>query len=228
MSTKKMTEDSDAASTSSTSLDSQTSSGHSSQQSLPLINDIVENYSTVIWKKVLRSMIDKIVDDYYKRGGFERGDTRETEAVQARAAIACALCERFRIIDVARSIEKDHSTVIYYRKKHQDNLKFWPGYAFMYALATDVMEKTPFIRETNKRTNMNSASTMRAFFEHQRRKLTQEANDLAIVSGIEMEIASHKSYLFDNLMTDIERGREPQEAIMDIIEEAIKSGIIKK
>lgn len=225
MSTKTQTDDLDATSTTFTTQDTQTSLDSSLQPHSPLINEVVEKYSQVMWKRVISNMIEKTIDEYYKRGGFERSNSRATDVVQARAAIACALCERFRIIDVARGLRKNHATIIYYKNHHENNLKFWHGYKPMYNLALSVISSMPFIKGVSDGAMATPNTSWRAYFDEQRREASGGNKSELLKAQTQYDIYTAKSQLFDNLMSAIDEGMCPRDAVMDVIEEAVKTGV---
>jgi len=227
MSTETQTDDLDATSTTFTTQDTQTSLDSFPQSRSPLINEVVEEYSQVMWKRVISNMIEKTINEYYKRGGFERSNSRATDVVQARAAIACALCERFRIIDVSRGLRKNHATIIYYKKNHENNLKFWHGYKPMYNLALSVISSMPFIKGVSDGAMATPNNSWRAYFDEQRREASGGNKNELLKAQTQYDIYTTKSQLFDNLMSAIDGGACPLDAVMDVLEEAVKTGVRK-
>jgi hypothetical protein len=73
---------------------------------------------------------------YYDTIGQKHEPTsRLYEHSQPRMALGAALTEHLSDTLVAKILEKDRTTIIHYRKTHNDNLKLWHGYSMYYETA---------------------------------------------------------------------------------------------
>lgn len=73
---------------------------------------------------------------YYDSIGVDDNDSRNTPQVQARAALTMALLD-IEIPDglISTLVHRDRTSLFHYRKKHDMNLKGWPGYSFLFEKA---------------------------------------------------------------------------------------------
>ena len=87
--------------------------------------------------------IDSLVNLYYKRIGVEKTNKgREHKDYKPRAALMVALSEISTATSVARYFGRRHCSVLYAKKRHETNMKFWDGYADLYFVAKSVMGNT--------------------------------------------------------------------------------------
>ena len=78
---------------------------------------------------------------YYDTIGQKHEPTsRLYEHSQPRMALGAALSEHLSDTLVAKILEKDRTTVIHYRKTHNDNLKLWHGYSMYYETAKHICD----------------------------------------------------------------------------------------
>ena len=61
--------------------------------------------------------------------------SRVYEHSQPRMALGAALSEHLSDTLVAKVLDKDRTTIIHYRKTHNDNMKLWHGYSMYYETA---------------------------------------------------------------------------------------------
>jgi hypothetical protein len=80
------------------------------------------------------------VDAAYETLNIERTDKKDNDQAQARAAIGVALCEFLSHTNACKPIGRDRSTVSIYVRNHDENMKFWKGYAEKYIVATEVCD----------------------------------------------------------------------------------------
>lgn len=65
---------------------------------------------------------------------------RQIKNAQPRFAFAVALARHLNDTVVGDVIEKDRTTIIHYRKNHNDNMKYWSGYSLLYDTAEYVVD----------------------------------------------------------------------------------------
>lgn len=196
-----------------------------SQRNVLLINDIVEGYSRVMWKRVLKNMINSTLNEFYNRTGKPRDNSRMSESVKARAAIGCALTNRFRIIDVADCMGQHHATIIHHRRNHESNLEYWKGYREVYEAAKLVMSTMPFADslEAPKSEEDDWVRYLRA-----QKDLIQNVSPKKIVMDvIKDDFTKEKAQLFDEVLSKIQSGESPTDAINEVIREAINKKIVQ-
>lgn len=195
------------------------------QKDIILINDIVEGYSRVMWKRVLRNMISSTIDEFYLRTGKPRDSSRMGESVKARAAIACALTNRFRIIDVANCMKFHHATIIHHRKNHESNIDYWKGYRELYEAAKLVMSTMPFYDALQKAESDNQDWVK---YLRVQKDMMQNVNPKKIVMDvIKDDFTREKAQLFDDVLLKIQSGESPADAINEVIKEAINKNIVQ-
>ena len=77
--------------------------------------------------------------------------SRRGPVVSARAAVMSALVQRFTASAVARQFNKTHATVLYYKNKHEHEMRY-SDYRIAYHIAFDVCEgiDVPLLDTTHK------------------------------------------------------------------------------
>ena len=71
------------------------------------------------------SYIENLITDYYNRINRERDDSaRDHDSTLARQSIMVALNEVANMTEIGNEFSKDHTTVLYAKKKHDKNL-YW-------------------------------------------------------------------------------------------------------
>jgi chromosomal replication initiation ATPase DnaA len=72
--------------------------------------------------------MDEMIDDFCKKGGFERSQlfikSRRTEFVRLKRLFANYMCDTHTKIEIARYLNKNHSTVLHYLNTHSENLEY--------------------------------------------------------------------------------------------------------
>lgn len=100
------------------------------------------------------SYLDDLVKDYYKRVGVTRDDSaRDKESTMARQAIMVALCDLSSMTEIGKKFSKDHTTVLYAKKKHDRNMRnldYIDLFDTAQAVITDVVGKVEDGVFTNK------------------------------------------------------------------------------
>jgi hypothetical protein len=195
------------------------------QKDFILINDIVEGYSRVMWKRVLGNMINSTIDEFYLRTGKPRDGSRMGESVKARAAIACALTNRFRIIDVANCMKLHHATVIHHRKNHESNMDYWKGYKEVYEAAKLVMSTMPFASQLQKAESENQDWVR--YLRIQKDRMQDVGPRKMLMDVIKDDFTREKAQLFDDVLLKIQSGESPADAINEVIREAINKKIVQ-
>lgn len=70
------------------------------------------------------SYIDNLITDYYNRINRERDDSaRDHDSTLARQSIMVALNEVANMTEIGNEFSKDHTTVLYAKKKHNKNMR---------------------------------------------------------------------------------------------------------
>jgi hypothetical protein len=79
-------------------------------------------------------------DATYEALGIKRTDKKDKDQAQARAAMGVALCEYLSHTNACKPLGRDRSTISTYVYKHDDNMKYWSGYAQKYNVARGICE----------------------------------------------------------------------------------------
>ena len=70
------------------------------------------------------SYINNLITDYYNRINRERDDSaRDHDSTLARQSIMVALNEVANMTEIGNEFSKDHTTVLYAKKKHDKNMR---------------------------------------------------------------------------------------------------------
>lgn len=70
------------------------------------------------------SYIENLITDYYNRINRERDDSaRDHDSTLARQSIMVALNEVANMTEIGNEFSKDHTTVLYAKKKHDKNMR---------------------------------------------------------------------------------------------------------
>ena len=70
------------------------------------------------------SYIDNLITDYYNRINRERDDSaRDHDSTLARQSLMVALNEVANMTEIGNEFSKDHTTVLYAKKKHDKNMR---------------------------------------------------------------------------------------------------------
>ena len=84
-----------------------------------------------------------IIKEYYHVIGLTPNKSRHQEQVKARAAMMCAMRQfKLSTTDIGKVFDTDHSTVCHHARKHDENLKHWPGYRKNYIAAARLCNET--------------------------------------------------------------------------------------
>ena len=68
--------------------------------------------------------LQTLITDYYKQIGLERDDSsREHSSTLARQAIMVALGSVANMTEIGNQFSKDHTTVLYAKRKHEKNMR---------------------------------------------------------------------------------------------------------
>ena len=89
--------------------------------------------------------LDDLIKDYYSRIGTTRDDSaRDHQSTMARQAIMVALCSLSSMTEVGNKFNKDHTTVLYAKRKHDRNMRnldYIDLFEIANAVITDVVGK---------------------------------------------------------------------------------------
>ena len=86
-------------------------------------------------------LANQVVNDSYRAMGIvKKPSLRTSEQAQTRAAIACAMVRNFHTTDISLALEKDRTTVSYYKRMHENNVVGWRGYEDKYKIAKSIAE----------------------------------------------------------------------------------------
>tara|TARA_R110000803_G_scaffold78377_5_gene143544 strand:+ start:151 stop:525 length:375 start_codon:yes stop_codon:yes gene_type:complete len=70
------------------------------------------------------SYIENLITDYYLRVNRQRDDfSRDHESTLSRQAIMVALNEVANMSEIGKEFSKDHTTVLYAKRKHERNMR---------------------------------------------------------------------------------------------------------
>lgn len=68
--------------------------------------------------------LETLITDYYKEIGIERDDSsREHSSTLSRQAIMVALGDVANMTEIGIQFSKDHTTVLYAKRKHEKNMR---------------------------------------------------------------------------------------------------------
>lgn len=80
--------------------------------------------------------MDEMIDEFCKKGGFERSQlfirSRKVEFVRLKRLFANYMCDTHTKIEIARYLNKNHSTVLHYLNTHSENLQYDKTYKQMW------------------------------------------------------------------------------------------------
>ena len=101
--------------------------------------------------------ISNLVDDYYNAITIERNDeARDHDSTLARQAIMVSLLSVANMTEVGNEFKKDHTTVLYARKKHEKNMRNL-DYIALYELANTCVNSVIGKIDTEVFSNRNKA-----------------------------------------------------------------------
>lgn len=101
--------------------------------------------------------ISNLVDDYYKEIDINRNDdARDHDSTLSRQAIMVALLSVANMTEVGNEFNKDHTTVLYARRKHEKNMRNL-DYISLYELAQNCVNSVIGKIDTEVFSNRNKA-----------------------------------------------------------------------
>ena len=90
----------------------------------------------------MRATILQLQEEYDNYTGHHRiSPSRERRNVMARFAFMVAARDIYNTLQIARVMKKNHATVIWAWKNHQNNLKFDKQYLSYYNQSCDIIDK---------------------------------------------------------------------------------------
>lgn len=101
--------------------------------------------------------LQTLITDYYKQIGLERDDSsREHSSTLARQAIMVALGSVANMTEIGNQFSKDHTTVLYAKRKHEKNMRNL-DYIELHEIADNVVCNVIGQVDTEVFTNRNKA-----------------------------------------------------------------------
>ena len=118
------------------------------------------------------------VDSYYAAIGMQPDESRKSEQVRARNAIGVALLQwADNQEQVANILGRDRSTVAHMMINHDNNLKYWKGYAELYDKAKLIVDNR--LSASSKADKLADITNKIYLLEQEAALLRNELNSIA-------------------------------------------------
>lgn len=125
-----------------------------------------------LYKLQSEFLVKKVSEDFENEIGYAfLDDDRSHEKVMARMAFANAVLPYSTTKGLGRFMGKDHSSIVYYRKQHDGNMKYYPIYRIKYLTALGVTKRVAEENDIYPKVLNNGSSHLSSEIEKTRKTI---------------------------------------------------------